>query len=176
MTFQDEAAAIGFPGSAGTGAYFMKLLPADGLGHTGQLKLGDGFLWTGGCNTSLGVMASSENKDGAWRFVKTFMHGEDEPYLTDGIPVLRASFERAVENNMQRPQSNVSDYASFNEKDAAVMRELVYGTDRLVIRDDVVMDTLKTEINAFLAGKESAEEAARLIQSKLSLYMSEHYG
>ncbi|MBQ5977088.1 MAG: hypothetical protein IJL51_03035 [Oscillospiraceae bacterium] len=57
-----------------------------------------------------------------------------------------------------------------------MMRELVYGTDRLVIRDDVVMDTLKTEITAFLAGKESAEEAARLIQSKLSLYMSEHYG
>ena len=56
------------------------------------------------------------------------------------------------------------------------MRELVYGTDRLVIRDDVVMDTLKTEITAFIAGKESAEEAARLIQSKLSLYMSEHYG
>lgn len=175
MTFQDEAVAVGFPGSAGTGAYFMKLLPADGLGHTGQLKLGDGFLWTGGCNTSLGVMASSENKDGAWRFVKTFMQGEPEPTLNDGIPVLRAVFEQAVANSTQLPQSNVSDYASFNEKDAAVMRELVYGTDRLVIRDDVVMDTLKTEINAFLAGKESAEEAARLIQSKLSLYMAEHY-
>ena len=121
-------------------------------------------------------MASSENKDGAWRFVKTFMQGETEPTLNDGIPVLRAVFEQAVANSTQRPQSNVSDYASFNEKDAAVMRELVYGTDRLVIRDDVVMDTLKTEITAFLAGKESAEEAARLIQSKLSLYMSEHYG
>lgn len=176
MTFQDEAVAVGFPGSAGTGAYFMKLLPADGLGHNGQLKLGDGFLWTGGCNTSLGVMASSESKDGAWRFVKTFMQGETEPTLNDGIPVLRAVFEQAVENSMQRPQSNVSDYASFNEKDAAVMRELVYGTDCLVIRDNVVMDTLKTEITAFLAGKEGAEEAARLIQSKLSLYMSEHYG
>ena len=176
MTFKDEAAVLGFPGSTGTGTYFMKLLPAEGMGHSGQLMLGDGMMWTSGCNTSLGVLASSENKDGAWRFVKTFMQGEDEPYLTDGIPVLRAGFERAVENSMQRQQSNVNDYESFNEKDAAVMRELVYGTDRLVIRDDVVIDTLKTEINAFLAGKESAEEAARLIQSKLSLYMSEHYG
>lgn len=175
-TLQDEAAVLGFPGSKGTGAYFMKLLPADGMGHTGQLKLDDGFLWTQGCNTSLGVMASGENKDGAWRFVKAFMQGETEPTLSDGIPVLRAVFEQAVENSRQRPQSNVSDYASFNEKDAAVMRELVYGTDRLVIRDEVVMSTLKPEIHAFLAGKESAEEAARLIQSKLSLYMSEHYG
>lgn len=176
MTFRDEAVVLGFPGSIGTGSYFMKLLSADGMGHTGQLKLGDGFLWTGGCNTSLGVMASSENKDGAWRFVKTFMQGEMEPTLNDGIPVLRAVFEQAVANNTQRPQSNVSDYESFNERDATVMRELVYGTDRIVIRDEVVIDTLKTEITAFLAGKESAEEAARLIQSKLSLYMAEHYG
>ncbi len=176
MTFKDEAAVLGFPGSTGTGTYFMKLLPAEGMGHSGQLLLGDAMMWTSGCNTSLGVLASSKNKDGAWRFVKTFIQGEDEPYLTDGIPVLRASFEQAVANSTQRPQSNVSDYESFNERDAAVMRELVYGTNRLVIRDDVIMDTLKTEINAFLAGKESAEEAARLIQSKLSLYMSEHYG
>lgn len=176
MTFQDEAAAIGFPGSAGTGAYFMKLLPSDGMGHTGQLKLGDGFLWTGGCNTSLGVMASSQNKDGAWRFVKTFMQGETEPTLNDGIPVLRAAFEQAVANSTQRPQSNVSDYASFNEKDATVMRELVYGTDRLVIRDDVIMATLKTEINSFLGGQISAEDAAKQIQGRMSLYMAEHYG
>ena len=175
-TFHDEAAVLGFPGSSGTGAYFMMLLPAEGMGHSGQLMLGDGMMWTSGCNTSLGVLASSENKDGAWRFVKTFMQGEDEPYLTDGIPVLRASFEQAVANSMQRQQSNVSDYESFNERDAAVMRELVYGTDRLVIRDDVVIDTLKTEITAFLAGKTSAKETARLIQSKMSLYMAEHYG
>ena len=176
MTFEDEAAVLGFPGSSGTGTYFMKLLPPDGLGHTGQLKLGDGIMWTSGCSTSLGVLASSESKDGAWRFVKTFMQGEVEPYVTDGIPVLRESFERALVNSMQRQQSNVNDYESFNENDAAVMRELVYGTDHLVIRDDVIMDTLKTEINAFLAGKTSAEETAKLIQSKLSLYMSEHYG
>lgn len=167
---------LGFPGAGGSGSYFMKLLPADGMGHIGQLQLGDGFLWTGGCNTSLGVMASGENKDGAWRFVKTFILGETAPTLDDGIPVLRESFERAVENNTLRPQSNVNDYASFNEKDAAVMRELVYGTDRMVIRDAVVIDTLKAEITAFLAGKESAGEAAGLLQSKLSIYMSEHYG
>ena len=174
--FKDEATVLGFPGSTGTGSYFMKLLPADGLGHTGQLPLGDGFIRTQGCNTSLGILASSENKDGAWRFVKTFIQGEEEPYLSDGIPVLRASFERAIENSMNRKQSNVSDYESFNERDAAVIRQLVYGTDRLVIRDDAVIDILKTEISAFLAGKSSAEETARLIQSRLSLYMGERYG
>ncbi len=176
MKFKDEATILGFPDSTGTGSYFMKLLPADGLGHTGQLPMGDGFIRTQGCNTSLGILESSENKDGAWRFVKTFIQGEEEPYLSDGIPVLRASFERAIENSMNRKQSNVSDYESFNERDAAVIRQLVYGTNRLVIRDDAVIDILKTEVSAFLSGKSSAEDTARLIQSRLSLYMSERYG
>ena len=56
------------------------------------------------------------------------------------------------------------------------MRELVYGTNQLVLRDETVIATLKTEINAFLAGQKSTEEAARQIQSRMSLYMEEHYG
>lgn len=174
--FSDEPVVLGFPSASGTGSYFMKLLPPDGQGHNGELRLEDGLMYTSGCNTSLGVMASSENRNGAWRFVKTFMTGEEEPYLTDGIPVFRESFEQAVENSLQRPQSNVNTYDSFNKKDAAVMRELVYGTDRLVIRDEAVTNTLKTELNAFLSGQKSAEEAARQIQSRMSIYMAEHYG
>lgn len=174
--FGDEPVVLGFPGADGTGSYFMKLLPPDGQGHNGELRLEDGLMYTSGCNTSLGVMASSENRNGAWRFVKTFMTGEEEPYLTGGIPVFRDSFEQAVENSLQRPQSNVNTYDSFNEKDAAVMRELVYGTDRLVIRDEAVTNTLKTELNAFLSGQKSAEETARQIQSRMSIYMAEHYG
>lgn len=176
MVFKDEAAVLGFPGSTGTGSYFMKLLPADASGALGELFLDNGLITTQGCNTSLGIMRASNNRDGAWRFVKTFMQGEEMPYLTEGIPVFRASFEQAVENSINRIQNNTEEYEPFNEHDAAVMRELVYGTDRLVIRDDAVMSTLKTEINAFLAGKTSAEETAKLLQSKMSIYMSEQYG
>lgn len=154
----------------------MKLFPVDGLGHHGELQLSNSIIITQGCNTSIGVMASSENKDGAWRFVKTFMQGEDNPYLAEGIPVFRTSFERAVENSMEQKQSNMDDYESFNERDAAAMRELVYGTERMVVQDDAVINTLKSEINAFLEGKTSAEETAKVIQSKMSIYMAEQYG
>lgn len=176
MAFKDEANVLGFPSSMGTGSYFMKLLPADGMGHHGELHLSNGVVITQGCNTSLGIMASSPNRDDAWRFVKTFMQGESEPYLSEGIPVFRASFEQAVENSMQREQSNVNDYESFNDQDAAVIRELVYGTEGLVLRDDAIISTLQKEINAFLGGRISAEETARLIQSKMSIYMAEQYG
>ena len=176
MTFKDEANVLGFPSSMGTGSYFMKLLPADGMGHHGELHLSKGVVITQGCNTSLGIMASSPNRDGAWRFVKTFMQGESEPYLSEGIPVFRESFDQAVENTMQRKQSNVDDYESFNEQDAAAMRKLVYGTDRLVIRDEAVTGTIQKQIEAFLGGAITAEQAAKQIQSRMSIYMAEQYG
>ena len=157
-------------------SYLVKLLPADGMGHHGELHLSNGVIITQGCNTSLGIMASSPNRDGAWRFVKTFMQGESEPYLSEGIPVFRESFEQAVENTMQRKQSNVDDYESFNEQDAAAMRKLVYGTDRLVIRDEAVTGTIQKQIEAFLGGAITAEQAAKQIQSRMSLYMAEQYG
>ena len=175
-TFKDEVTILGFPGTIGTGSYFMKLFPVNGLGHHGELQLSNSTIITQGCNTSIGVMASSENKDGAWRFVKTFMQGEDNQCLAEGIPVFRTSFERAVENSMEQKQSNMDDYESFNERDAAAMRELVYGTERMVVQDDAVINTLKSEINAFLEGKTSADETAKVIQSKMSIYMAEQYG
>lgn len=175
-TFKDEATILGFPSSTETGSYFMKLLPADGMGHHGELHLSKGVVITQGCNTSLGIMASSPNRDGAWRFVKTFMQGESEPYLSEGVPVFRESFEQAVENTMQRKQSNVDDYESFNERDAEAMREMVYGTEKLVLRDEAVINTLKSEINAFLGGRMDADGTAKLIQSKMSIFMAEQYG
>ena len=173
MTFRDEAVVLGFPGTGGCGSYFMKLLPPEGTGRVGELRIGETILRTTGCNTSLGILASSENRSGAWRFVRTFMEGEEEPYLSDGIPVFREAFERALENSLHRPQSNVNTYESFNEKDADVMRKLVYEARGLVIRDDAVMNTMRSEINAFLSGQKSAGEAARQIQSRMSLYLAE---
>ena len=77
---------------------------------------------------------------------------------------------------MQRKQSNVDDYESFNERDAEAMREMVYGTEKLVLRDEAVINTLKSEINAFLVGRMDADGTAKLIQSKMSIFMAEQYG
>ena len=65
-------------------------------------------------------------------------------------PLLGRAFEPAVANSIQRQQSDASDYDSFSERGAIVMRELVCGTYRIVIRNDVVIKTPKTEIIALL--------------------------
>ena len=68
------------------------------------------------------------------------------------------------------------EYENFNQDDAATLRKLVYNTDRIVCSDEAVMDILKTALNAFLSGEKTAEETAKLIQSRMNIYVSEHYG
>ena len=168
----DQFVTAGFPGSGGTGSYFMD------LGQFSDDRSGsfpDGTR-TQGCKTSLGIMASGRNTDGAWRFVRSFMQGEEKPSLSEGIPVLRQAFERAVDWELERQQAADNrgfDFEFFNEQDAQALRELVYATDRMVCSDEAALNTIRTAINAYLDGKGMADETAQQIQSRLSLYMAE---
>lgn len=170
----DEYIPVGFPNSAGTGSYFMRLGTARAVSSTGYLS---GNMFTSGSSTSLGIMASSKNPDGAWRFIRTFMLGENEPSLIKGVPVLKESFERAIEHELSRDRSQEAlPFEPFNQSDAAAFRQLVYNTDKVVLTDDVVVDVLTATINSYLGGKSTEEETAQQIQSRISIYLAEQFG
>ena len=64
----------------------------------------------------------------------------------------------------------------FNADDAQRLREQVYGTTKLIRTDEQILQVIQSEINAYLDGQKTAEEAAKQIQSRLSLYLAEQYG
>ena len=49
------------------------------------------------------------------------------------------------------------------------LREQVYGITKLIHTDEQVLLVIQSEINAYLDGQKTAEEAAKQIQSRLSL-------
>lgn len=168
--------AVGFPSASETGSYFMKLGKPGIIGSLGHLS-DELNMYTLGSATALGILASSDNRDGAWRFLRTFILCEEEPSLRMGIPVLKESFELAVEYELSRDLSQENlPYDTFNQEDATALRELVYNTSKIVCTDEAVMDVMTTAITAYLGGKGTAEEAAQQIQSRMSIYMSEQYG
>lgn len=171
-----DCAVVGFPGASGGGTYFMELGKPGAFGGTGSL-CDELYMYTNGVPTSLGMMAAGQNQQGAWRFMRTLMLGAEEPALIKGIPVMKKSFERAVENELHRDRSGENlPFEPFNQADADTLHQLVYGTDKLVCTDEAVMAVLEEVINAYLGGKWSAEEAAQQIQGRLSIYMAEQYG
>lgn len=167
---------LGFPEAGGSGSYFMELARPGlngGLGYyEPELKLR-----SSGMNTSLGIMASGEKLDGAWRFMRSFMAGESQPYIYDGIPVRKDSFEKALENQLERSLENEQEqklpYTLFGKQDAEYLRQLVYSTDKMVINDPALLELMEREINAFMGGKCGAQDCAAQIQSRVSLYLAE---
>ena len=167
---------LGFPGAGGSGSYFIELARPGLNGGLGYYEP-ELELRSSGTNTSLGIMASGEKRDGAWRFMRSFMAGESQPYIYDGIPVRKDSFEKALENQLERSLENEQEqklpYTLFGKQDAEYLRQLVYTTDKMVINDPALLELMRREINAFMGGKYSAQDCALQIQSRVSLYLAE---
>jgi ABC-type glycerol-3-phosphate transport system substrate-binding protein len=124
-------------------------------------------------NTRIGIMAASPNKEAAWSFVKQLMLGEDEPDLSNGIPVMKASFEKAVDDITSDEISAWDNVVRFGTADAKQFKDAVYSTTKMARIDDKLVELITGEINAYIAGGKTAEETASQIQSRVSIYLAE---
>ena len=155
----DNYVVTGFPEASETGSYFVKLDNPLSLERTSF-----------GSSTRLGIMAASTNLGGAWRFVRTLMLGTEQNRIDLGIPSLKANFEKAVDTAVA---NSAGDPESFNAEDAQMIREQVYNSTGLVHSDEALMNIIQSETKAFFAGQMDVEEVAKLIQSRVSLYLAE---
>ncbi len=160
-----EYVVAGFPETQGTGSYFLKLgsSPNDWRG-------------TMGTNTRIGIMAASARQAGAWRFVRTLMEGSDLIGLNDGIPVFKAAFERELAAEISEDIDERFQISYMTPENAEELRRQVYGTTKMVSTDEGLIRILRDEINRYYGGQYSAEETAKTIQSRASIYVAEQYG
>ena len=69
--------------------------------------------------------------------------------------------------------SSVTQLYALSQSEADEIRNLVMGTDRVWGSDQGILDTITSEAEAFFAGQKSAQEVAKLVQSKLTIYVNE---
>lgn len=155
----------GFPETQGTGSYYLK------LGSSPNAWRG-----TMGENTRIGIMAASGKQAGAWRFVRMLMEGADEISLSQGIPVFKQSFERALDTRISDDFDERFQIGYLNAENAEELRQQVYSTTKLVDTDEGLIRILRDEISRYYGGQVTAEEAAKAIQSGASIYVSEQFG
>lgn len=155
----------GFPETQGTGSYYLK------LGSSPNAWRG-----TMGENTRIGIMAASGKQAGAWRFVRMLMEGADEISLSQGIPVFKQSFERALDTHISDDFDERFQIGYLNAENAEELRQQVYSTTKLVDTDEGLIRILRDEISRYYGGQVTGEEAAKAIQSRASIYVSEQFG
>lgn len=165
IMFETDYVVAGFPETAGSGSYFVKL---DGAYDSNAKTLGS--------NTRLGIMASGKHPDGAWRFVRTLMLGESEDDISSGVPVIKARFEKALDRAVTDQAEALQNIDVFNEEDAKILREQVYNTTKLVSSDEDILTIIRSEATQYFEGQKSVEEAANQTQSRVGIYLAEQYG
>ena len=66
--------------------------------------------------------------------------------------------------------------SDLSEDDIHRYIDYLSSVDTIWQADTTVSDIIDEEISAFTSGAKSAEETAQIIQSKVSIYLSEQYG
>jgi len=131
---------------------------------------------------AVGIRANSPHADAAWEFVRTNMLSGA---LGDGnaFPIRLDMFEQLVSDEISRQESatmqlgaNVVEMPPMTETDAALLRELIANIGHAPINEHPIQNILYEDVMRFFAGLRSAEDTARIIQSRAQTMLAERAG
>lgn len=153
-------------------------------------------------NGGIAITKNCADKDGAWQFVRTFLteKGQDEMYDYN-LPTNMKLFDRYLEHEMipeyekdasgnfvldesgeRIPVSkggfgtadgHVYEIYAITQEQADNLRAVINSTTKLANYNDSIFDIVNEQAQAFFAGQKSADEVAKLIQSKANIYVNE---
>lgn len=173
----DNTTYIGYPTNEGTGNLF---------------NMGSGIAITKNC----------ADKDGAWQFVRGFLTEEGQEKMQSYcLPTniklfdcylaheMTPDYEKDAQGNyrldengeripkvsmrLNMPDGSVYEQYAVTQAQADQLRALINSTTKLASYNDSIFKIVSEQAQAFFAGQKSAEEVARLIQSKANIYVNE---
>lgn len=160
-------------------------------GHSGSAIMLD---------TGVAMSANCLHKDAGWDFLRTFL---TEEYQSRGysLPTNRKEFERQLqaeatpryktdaqgnylldENGERIEESRGGmastdgfsvDFYALTQEQVDKLMALVENTQNVIQVNQNIYDLIKQEAQSYFAGQKTVEEVARLIQSKVNIYVNE---
>ena len=117
---------------------------------------------------------------------------EDE--FTYSMPIMKKALDKFIEYRMHDPVSDYGDnkgetykYTDFSystnkevetgnitEAEAQKIKEFIYRSTNMPNYDQKVQDIITEEAAAFFNGQKSAEDVAKIIQSRVTIYVQEN--
>lgn len=120
-------------------------------------------------NAPVGICSQTENVEGCWDFIKYILTGTDASAF-GMLPVYRHYLQNSIDNALrEEPEGGVQ----INQKDADRFMELLSTIETVGLYDQTALDIIEEEAAAFFAGDKTAEETAKIIQQRVSLYVAE---
>lgn len=147
-----------------------------------------------------GIAVSSENKQGAWQFVREYLTEDYQDLkesvilfgvVDDGIPIRKDCFEEFVKRYtttesyekdgqwIEPIQGNVGtsvfDYEMYpmTAEQEKIFRDIVTGTTQKRQTDEQINQIILEEAESYFTGEKSLEETVELIQNRIETYVNE---
>ncbi len=125
------------------------------------------------------MAAGSKNKGGAWQFIREVMSPGNDMYSFEYLPASVDMFNTMV-NLAMTEGLNYPDHlknpVTISEHDAQRLRALIEETHFMPGKYPEITRIMNEEVQKFFAGDRSAEDTAAIIQSRVSIFLSEQYG
>ena len=136
---------------------------------------------------SVGIVASSKNKDLAWDMIRNYLAYSAEYVPESGFSVNKETFDREMHHLMERINKEYDDvaddgadmymykgiFAAATEEDIAAIREMVEHADSVTCSDSVIIDVITEEAAGYFAGDRTEEEVLKNIQNRTATVLKE---
>ena len=133
----------------------------------------------------LGISKNCDDVDGAWQFLRTmYLPTKDgENNYTYDFSIRKDSFEKYCKDAMDEEKNGGGGYGwgEFNveikaatQEDVDQVKDLVYNTTAVSgAGSSDINNIISEESEAFFTGQKSASDVAKIIQSRVKVYLSE---
>ena len=120
---------------------------------------------------SLGMSAQSSHKEQCWQFLREFLL-QDSSYIFSGIPLRRDGARQQLLDELERSKGDPIEHPGREQamEDLIIVME---NAGSLYQKDTQLWNIIQTETNKLYAGQTTAEETAKAIQSRASIYLAE---
>ena len=134
----------------------------------------------GSCGTDftlsypIGVMKDGAHPELCWQFLKyCLLHAERA--IPNYRPLLEQQIEEArhIDPEEERDMWYDGLTSPITEAEISQFYTLLGKMEHTSLKDETALSIIREEVAPFLAGERSAEDAARLIQSRISIYVAE---
>lgn len=143
-------------------------------------------------SSPMAISALSKNQDVAWEFVKEFFTGEYQDSLDYDFPVRVDSLKKLEEKAWEKPyyideQGKKQEYDDYfyvggmeipvepmTPAETAELVDYILSLDKLCIYNETIYNIVMEEAAGYLEGEKTVEEVAKVIQSRVKIYVNEN--
>ncbi len=163
----EDVSYIGFPTETGKGSYIS-------------------------ANMQFALSARSSHLDGAWSFVRYYLTDEYQSELTYGLPIQKKYLTEVSKEATQRPyyldeNGNKQEYDDtyYMNGEEIIIKPLdqvqldkamdfIETVDNSYYWNEDIMNIINEEMDGFFTGQKSAQDVAKIIQSRAQIYVDEN--